>query len=100
MVRNLLEINRRADGSRLRQGDAVKIVFATILAALLAAVSGGAAGSTITYSFTVTATSGPLLGDSSTGTFSFDSSTVPIGGGVVGGTDLLTSLSFSWDGIA
>lgn len=40
-----------------------------------------------------------LAGVTSIGTFSYDSSIVPVGGGSVGGTNLLTSLHFVWDGI-
>jgi len=56
---------------------------------------------TITYSFTVTATSGPLSGQVSTGHFSFDSDIIPVGGGVVHGQGLglLTDLSFTWNGV-
>jgi len=53
----------------------------------------------ITYTFEVVATSGPLTGQSSTGTFSFDNSIIPIGGGSVQQTGLLTHLSFIWNGV-
>jgi PEP-CTERM motif len=51
------------------------------------------------YDFSVDATSGVLSGDAASGMFSFDSGTIPSGGGTVGGTNLLTALSFRWDGI-
>jgi hypothetical protein len=51
------------------------------------------------YDFRVDATSGLLSGDTASGTFAFDSGTIPSGGGTVGGTNLLTALSFRWDGI-
>ena len=54
----------------------------------------------ITSDFTVTATSGPLKGDVSTGSFTFNSSIIPAGGGVVLDCGLFTDLSFTWDGIA
>jgi len=60
--------------------------------------------SVLTYDFTVTATSGALVGASSSGSFSFDSSIIPSvippGGVAVNGVDLLTDLNFSWNGIA
>ena len=71
----------------------------------------------LTYDFTVTATSGPLSGTVSSGSFSFDSSViVPAGppatscrpatspcpptGGDVAGSHLLDALDFTWDSIA
>jgi hypothetical protein len=71
----------------------------------------------LTYDFTVTATSGPLSGTVSSGSFSFDSSVIvpagppatscrpstspcpPTGGGVAG-SHLLDALDFTWDSIA
>lgn len=73
---------------------------------LLVGVVGVTHASTLTYDFTVTATSGPLSGDVSQGSFTVDSSIIPPGNGGppldggVFGTDLLTSLSFTWNGIA
>ncbi len=52
------------------------------------------------YDFQVTATSGPLTGTTANGTFAFDSSIIPAGGGILQQADLLTDLSFNWDGIA
>ena len=57
-----------------------------------------ASASTVTYDFTVTATTGPLTGDVSSGSFSWDSSSVPPGTGLAA-TGLLTALDFAWDGI-
>lgn len=54
----------------------------------------------ITYDFTVTATSGPLSGDVSNGSLTFNNSIAPSGGGFVSQVGLLTALSFTWDGIA
>jgi len=56
--------------------------------------------SIITYDFTVTATNGPLSGDVSNGSFSFSSSIIPVGGGTLLESGLLTDLSFTWDGIS
>jgi hypothetical protein len=62
-------------------------------------MSGAASGSPITYDFMVDATSGALSGDIASGSFTFDSGTIPSGGGTVGATNLLTALNFRWDGI-
>lgn len=53
----------------------------------------------ITYDFTVTATSGPLNGTVEHGTFGYDSSSI-VPGGENSAAGLLTSLSFSWNGVA
>jgi hypothetical protein len=58
-----------------------------------------ARASPITYTFAVVATSGPLTGQSSTGTFSFDDSIIPIGGGSIQAIGLLTDLNFIWNGV-
>ena len=63
------------------------------------AMSGAASGSSIMYDFRVDATSGTLSGDTASGSFTFDSDTIPSGGGTVGATNLLTALNFRWDGI-
>jgi hypothetical protein len=63
------------------------------------AMSGAASGSSIMYDFRVDATSGVLSGDTASGNFTFDIGTIPSGGGTVGTTNLLTALSFRWDGI-
>lgn len=54
----------------------------------------------VSYDFEVAATSGPLSGTTADGTFTFDGSVIPPGGGpsTVGGP-LFTALSFTWDGI-
>ena len=55
----------------------------------------------ITYGFTVTATTGPLAGASSSGTFTYDTSSIPaILPGTNAATGLLTALNFTWDGIS
>jgi hypothetical protein len=59
----------------------------------------GAQATPISLLFLVEATSGPLAGTRETGTFTFDDSIIPVGGGLVFGTDLLTDLDFTWGGI-
>ena len=71
-----------------------------LLGAGLIAAPMAASAVTISYTFTVSATSGPLSGESATGTFSFDSDIIPVGGGVVTGPALLTDLSFTWNGVS
>ena len=70
------------------------------LAAAVALIAPlGAQASPITYDFTANGgMSGPLANVISSGSFTFDSSIIPAGGGVVTGTGLLTGLSFTWDG--
>jgi hypothetical protein len=58
-----------------------------------------ASASPISYQFTVTASTGPLTGVTSVGTFTFDSSIVPVGGGLVDIAGLLSQLSFTWGGM-
>ena len=72
----------------------------SLVIALITVLGGaGAAEAAIeTFNFTVTATNGSLAGTSANGTFSFDSSIVPAGGGEVLGNNL-TALDFTWDGI-
>jgi hypothetical protein len=74
-------------------------ILGLVVAALFGACTAASA-TTITYDFTVTASAGPLAGDTAKGSFSFDSSVIPAGGGEVDGIGLLTSLTFTWDGIA
>ena len=50
------------------------------------------------YVFSVTATSGPLSGTTAAGTFSYDSSSIVLGGSN-NNIGLLTALNFIWDGI-
>ena|ERR1700722_1785249 len=55
----------------------------------------------ITYDFMVNGgSSGPLAGQTATGSFSVDSSNTPASGGVLNATGLLSDLSFTWDGIS
>jgi PEP-CTERM motif len=65
----------------------------------LICVSDAALSSPVNYNFWVTATSGPLGGTVAQGSFSFDSSIIPAGSNNVFGSDLFTSLAFTWDGI-
>src|SRR5580700_5347402 len=66
---------------------------------------------TISYTFSVTATTGPLAGTTASGTFSYDSSSIVLGGpnctggagpdcGQNNSTGLFTSLNFTWDSIS
>lgn len=69
-------------------------------AAILAAPLGAHAKS-ITYDFSVDGgPAGPLAKVAASGSFTFDSSIIPAGGGLVTGTDLLSGLAFTWDGHA
>lgn len=73
----------------------------SLAAAAVLAVPLAAQGKTITYDFTVGGGGfGPLGNVSSSGSFAFDSSVIPNGGGLIVGTGLLTRLSFTWDGIS
>ncbi len=56
------------------------------------------AGSSV-YQFTVTGLNGPLGGVASVGTFAFDPTIAPAGGGFVEIAGLFTRLAFSWDGV-
>jgi hypothetical protein len=54
-----------------------------------------------TYDFTVNGgASGPLAGVTSSGSFTFDDSIIPVGGGAVVGPGLLIDLVFSWNGFS
>jgi hypothetical protein len=66
--------------------------------ALTLAVALNANAFPITFSFSVTATSGPLDGITENGTFTYDSSSI-IPGGINDNTGLLTGLNFTWNGI-
>jgi hypothetical protein len=66
--------------------------------ALTLAVAFHASASPITYSFSATATSGPLDGVTENGTFTYDSSSI-MPGGINSNTGLLTGLNFTWNGI-
>lgn len=77
-----------------------------LLAAMftLASAAPSAQAALLTYNFTVTATSGALTGESSSGAFSFDEgiipSVIPAGGVAVNEAGLLTDLQFVWNGTA
>jgi hypothetical protein len=77
----------------------MKIWTAGLIASFGMCLSSIAPAAPVTYDFTVTASNGPLDGDVETGSFSYDSSIVPSRGGFVIQPDLLTNLSFTWDGI-
>ncbi|MGA9369598.1 MAG: hypothetical protein WBV35_19220 [Steroidobacteraceae bacterium] len=55
----------------------------------------------VRYDFYVSGgASGPLAGQTASGTFTFDSSIIAAGGGVVNQTGLLTDLAFTWGGFS
>ena len=62
--------------------------------------SSQATATPISYQFEVTAIQGPLAGTIETGTFTFDSSIIPAGGGVLLQTGLLSDFHFNWNGIS
>jgi hypothetical protein len=67
--------------------------------ALLLTTFVSAQATPITFQFHVAATSGPLTGQMATGSFTFDSSVIPAGGGQVFSLTLFSDLAFAWDGI-
>jgi hypothetical protein len=74
--------------------------LAAIVAGLGLLAAGGAQAVPITYDFTVNGgPTGPLAGTVAHGSFSYDSSSI-VPGGSNDATGLLTSLSFSWNGVA
>jgi hypothetical protein len=75
------------------------LLAALLLQFAVSFVSDGATAAPNAYQFTVTAIDGPLAGVTSVGTFAFDPSIVPEGGGYVEVADLFTHLAFSWDGV-
>ena len=66
----------------------------------IALVAVPAQAAPLSYSFEVTATSGTLNGTTATGMFTFNDTIIPPGGGPVYGINLLTDLSFTWNGIS
>jgi hypothetical protein len=76
-----------------------RLLFGFFLAFLPAACVSSASASDITYDFTVTATTGPLAGTISSGSFTYDSSVVDPGQYVVA-NNLLTNLNFTWEGVS
>jgi len=76
-----------------------RFVFAlTVGLALTIGLTSKLEASPVNYTFSVTATSGPLAGTTATGTFSYDTSSI-VHGGTNSNTGLLTGLNFTWDGI-
>jgi hypothetical protein len=67
---------------------------------VVAAPPASAAADPITYQFVVAAMTGPLAGQSSSGSVAFESSIIPAGGGRVVGSHLFTSVDFDWDGVS
>jgi hypothetical protein len=66
--------------------------------ALIVAMMAKAEATPVTYSFSVTAISGPLSGTTAMGTFTYDTSSI-VPGGFNNNTGLMTALNFAWDGI-
>lgn len=75
-------------------------LFFALLALALALTTVPAFAIPVYYDFSVTVPSGPLGPVTANGTFSFDSSIIPSLGGQVSGPNLLTDLSFTWNGIS
>ena len=73
-------------------------LLTVVVGLALAAAIPKAEATPVTYSFSVTATSGPLDGTTAAGTFSYDTSSI-VPGGSNNNTGLLTALNFTWDGI-
>jgi len=73
-----------------------KSTYLALLAILLSPMAANA--DLITYDFTVTAPDGPLAGTVESGSFSFDSSIIPAGGGSLLLDDLLSVVEFTWNG--
>lgn len=60
----------------------------------------GAKAAPVTYDFTANGgPSGPLAGEASSGSFTFDDSIIPSGGGEVDQANVFTDLTFTWNGI-
>lgn len=75
--------------------------FLSLTAAVALAGPLAAQATDVRYDFTVNGGGlGPLGNSTSSGSFSFDNSIIPVGGGLVTGTGLLTGLSFTWDGVS
>lgn len=75
------------------------VLVAVILLIAASLVSHKAAAAPTAYQFAVTGLNGPLAGVTSVGTFTFDPSIVPEGGGYVFVAGVFTHLSFSWEGV-
>jgi PEP-CTERM motif len=80
-----------------KKGPSMRLATCLLAAIVLASIPRAEA-SLITYNFSVTATSGPLSGTTAPGTFTYDSSSIVLGGSN-DSTGLLTALNFTWDGI-
>src|SRR5690242_11403709 len=94
----------------MHSGEEEKMMKSRILsltAALALAVPFAAQASPVVWNFMANGGSvGPLAGVVSSGSFTFDSSIIPVvvnpppADGLVDGTGLLTGLSFAWDGLS
>jgi hypothetical protein len=69
-----------------------------LLFVLLLTASVIAEAQLIRYQFEVAATSGPLAGQSASGTFAINANIIPVGGGQVSSPMLFSDFAFAWDG--
>ena len=75
------------------------LIAAILLLSAVSFASDVASAAPSAYEFTVTGSDGPLAGVTSVGTFVFDPTIAPEGGGFVEIAGLFTHLAFSWDGV-
>lgn len=73
-------------------------LLAMLAAALLSGPTVGQAA-IVTYDFSVTATSGGLTGATGSGSFSFDDSIVPPGGGLASSVNVFETFQFAWHAV-
>jgi hypothetical protein len=74
------------------------LLAATAGLALILPSIDAADATPVNYTFSVTATSGPLAGTTAPGTFSYDTSSI-VPGGFNNNAGVLTALNFTWHGI-
>ena len=74
-------------------------VRAVLMVMLVLGLARPVAADPVTYQLFVAATTGPLLGQTSTGTVTFDSNIIPAGGDRVIGQHLFTNVNFRWNSI-
>lgn len=73
--------------------------LAFAVAAIAFFFTPAALADTITYDFTVDVTTGALSGTATSGSFSYDSNSIVLGGGANNAAGLLTALDFTFNGI-
>src|SRR5438067_1797228 len=91
-------LNTTRRTSNHRRLSCVRIGIGLLLSVL--GMCRSATADPMTYQLFVVATTGPLAGQSSAGTVTFDSSIIPSGGGRVIGQHLFTNVDFEWNGIS